>query len=108
LISIGTPIDGVDGGGFGVTRRDGTGGNLAIDKGGDRAEVVLSSAEEIECDMDWKASLVRYTWSILYTALYHTSESVLAGHLYDIVAIWFWMLSLRPRQNFTTSIQRSM
>jgi len=51
-MSIGTPIDGVDGGGFGVTERGRTGGNLATDKGRDWAEVVLSNAEEIERDTD--------------------------------------------------------
>jgi len=50
--SIGIPIDRVDGGGFGVTGRGRTGGNLAMDKGKGRAEMVLGSAEGVERDMD--------------------------------------------------------
>jgi len=51
-MSIGIPIDGVDGRGFGVTRRGRTGGNLAIDKGEGQAETVLGGAEGIERDTD--------------------------------------------------------
>jgi len=51
-MSIGIPIDGVDGGGFGVTGRDRTGGNLATDKGEGWAEMVLGSAEGAERDTD--------------------------------------------------------
>jgi len=51
-MSIGTPIDGVGGGGLGVTRRDGTGGNLTIDKGGGRTEMVLGGVERVEHDTD--------------------------------------------------------
>jgi len=51
-MSIGTPIDGVGGGGFRVTRRGATGGNLAIDKGGGRVEMVLGSTEGMEQDTD--------------------------------------------------------
>jgi len=50
--SIGIPIDRVDGGGFGVTGRGRTGGNLAMDKGEGRVEMVLGSAEGVERDMD--------------------------------------------------------
>jgi len=46
--SIGTPIDGVGGGGFGVTGRDRAGSNLTTDKGGGRAEMILSGAEGAE------------------------------------------------------------
>jgi len=88
-MSIGTPIDRVGGGGFGVTRRDGTEGNLVTDKGGSQAEAVLSSVAGTECNIDWKASLARCTWSILHATLYHASGSVLAGCSYGIVAIWF-------------------
>ena len=42
--SIGIPIDGAGGRGFGVTGRGGTGGNLATDKGKGQAETVLGSA----------------------------------------------------------------
>jgi len=49
---MGTPIDGVDGGGFGATGRGGVGGNLATDKGGGQAEMVLSGAKGVERDTD--------------------------------------------------------
>jgi len=51
-MSIGTPIDGVDSRGFGVTRRGEMRGNLATDKGGDQAKIVLGSAEGAEQDTD--------------------------------------------------------
>jgi len=51
-MSMGTPIDGGGSRGFGVTGRDGAGDNLATDRGGGRAEMVLSGAEEAEHDMD--------------------------------------------------------
>jgi len=50
--SIGISIDGAGGGGFGVTRRGKTGGNLATDKGEGRAEIVLGSTEEMKRDTD--------------------------------------------------------
>jgi len=46
--SIGTPIDGVGGRGFGVTGRGTTGGNLVMDKGGGQAETVLGGVEGAE------------------------------------------------------------
>jgi len=49
---MGTPIDGVVGGGFGVTGGGGARGNLATDNGGGRAETVLSAVEEAERDTD--------------------------------------------------------
>jgi len=49
---MGTPIDRADGRGFGVTRREETGGSLAMDKGGGRVEVVLVNAEGAEHDTD--------------------------------------------------------
>ena len=49
---IGTPIDGVGSGSFGVTGKDGTGGSLATDKGGGQAEAVLVGAEGMEHDID--------------------------------------------------------
>jgi len=51
-MSIGTPTDEVGGGGFGATGRGGAGGNLTMDKGGGRAEMVLSGAEGAERDTD--------------------------------------------------------
>ena len=50
--SIGIPIDGVGGGGFGVTGRGGAGGSLATDKGEGRAETVLGGAEGVERNTD--------------------------------------------------------
>ena len=52
LTSIGIPTDGAGGGGFGVTGRGRTGGNLAMDKGEGRAETVLGGVEGAERDMD--------------------------------------------------------
>jgi len=51
-MSIGTPIDGVGGGGFGVTGRGGAGGNLTMDIGGGQAETVLVGPEGVERDTD--------------------------------------------------------
>jgi len=76
---MGTPIDGVVGGGFGVIRGGEARGNLATDNGGGQVETVLSAAEGAEHNTDWKASFARHAWSILHAALYHASGSVLAG-----------------------------
>jgi len=51
-MSMGTPINGGGGGDFGVTRRDGAGGNLMTDRGSGRAGMVLSGAEGAERDTD--------------------------------------------------------
>jgi len=51
-MSIGIPTDGVGSRGFGVTGRGGAGSSLTMDKGGGRAEVVLSGVEGAEHDMD--------------------------------------------------------
>jgi len=51
-MSIGTPIDGVGGGGFGATGRGRAESSLATDKGGGRTEMVLSGAEGVECNTD--------------------------------------------------------
>jgi len=51
-MSIGIPINGVGGGGFRVTERGRTGGNLAIDKGRGQTETVLGSVEGVEHDMN--------------------------------------------------------
>ena len=50
--SIGIPIDRAGGGGFGVTERGGTGGNLATDKGEGQVETVLGSVERAKQDTD--------------------------------------------------------
>jgi len=78
-MSMGTPIDGVVGRGFGVTGGGRTRGNLATDNSGGWAETVLSAAEGAERNMDWKALFVRRAWLILRAALYHASESVSAS-----------------------------
>jgi len=49
---MGTPIDRVVGGGFGITEEGGARGNLAIDNSGGWAETVLSEVEGTEHDMD--------------------------------------------------------
>jgi len=51
-MSIGTPIDRVGSRGFRATGRGRAGGNLTTDKGGGRAEMVLSGAEGVERDTD--------------------------------------------------------
>jgi len=76
---MGTPIDRAVGGGFTMTGGGGARGNLAADNGGGWAETVLSDAEGVEHDIDWKASFARCTWSILLAALYHALGSVSAG-----------------------------
>jgi len=47
-----TPIDRAGSGGFGVTRRGGTGGSLATDKNRGQVEAILVGVEEMEHDMD--------------------------------------------------------
>ena len=76
---MGTPIDGVIGGGFGITGGGGARGNLATDNGGGQAETVLSEVEGTERDTDWKVLFVRRAWSILLTALYYVLGLVSAG-----------------------------
>jgi len=49
---MGTPIDRVVSGGFGITGGGGARGNLATDNGGGQVETVLSEAEGVECDTD--------------------------------------------------------
>jgi len=64
-----------------MTGGGGARGSLAADNGGGRAETVLSEAEGVERDTDWKALFARRAWSILLAALYHASGSVSAGRL---------------------------
>jgi len=78
---MGTPIDEVVSGGFGITGGGGARGNLATDNGGGRVETVLSKIEGTEHDTDWKALFARHAWSILLAALYHVLGSVSAGRL---------------------------
>ena len=51
-MSIGTPIDGAGGGGFGVTGRGRVGGNLTMDNGKGRVEMVLVGTEGVKRDTD--------------------------------------------------------
>jgi len=57
---MGTPIDEVVDGGFGVTGGGGARGNLVIDNGGGQAVTVLSNAEGAKCNTDWKALFARH------------------------------------------------
>ena len=50
--SMGTPIDGVVGRGFGMTRGSRARGNLAMDNSGGQAKTVLSDAEGAERNTD--------------------------------------------------------
>ena len=77
---MGTPIDEVVSRGFGITREGRARGNLATDNSGGWAEMVLSEAERIEHNINWKALFARRAWSILLAALYHASGLVSAGH----------------------------
>jgi len=47
-MSMGTPIDGVVSGGFGMTRGGGARGNLAADNGGGQTKTVLSDTKGVE------------------------------------------------------------
>jgi len=49
---MGTPIDGVVGGGFRMTGGGEARGNLTTDNGGGRVETVLSDMEGVEHDTD--------------------------------------------------------
>jgi len=51
-MSMGTPIDGVVGRGFGMTGGGRARGNLAVDNGRGQVETVLSDAEGAKRDMD--------------------------------------------------------
>jgi len=51
-MSIGISIDGVGGGGFGVTGRGGAGGSFTMDKGSGQVEAVLSGVEGVEYNTD--------------------------------------------------------
>ena len=67
-----------EGDGFGGTGMEKTGG-YTIDRG-DRQEVgILDERVGTRHCEDWKVSLVSWTWSILWTAQYHPSGSVLVG-----------------------------
>jgi len=86
---MGTLIDRVGSRGFGATRRGRMESSLAVDKSGGQVETVLGDTEGVERNMDWKALLVRCTWSILCATLYYALGSVLVGRPYGMVVIWF-------------------
>jgi len=59
-----------------------------VERGTDRGRVERAGAVVVDQSMDWKASLVNHTWSILRAATYQASGSVSVGHLNSMVAIW--------------------
>jgi len=83
-------------------------GRRNVKREADQGRVECVGAIVIDQSMDWKASLVNHAWSILWAAMYQASRSVSVGHLNGMVAIWLWMLDLRPRWNFTTRVQGSV
>ena len=57
--SMGTPIDGAGGGGFGATGRGRTGGSFTADKGGGWVEMVLGDAvmgDQREFDLETRVT----------------------------------------------------
>jgi len=79
-----------------------------VERGADRGGAERAGVVVVDQSMDWKASLVNCAWLILRAAMYQASGSVSAGHPNGIVAIWLWMLDLRPRRNFTTRVWGSV
>jgi len=57
---MGTLIDRTVGRDFGVSGGGGARGNLATGNGGGQAETVLSNAEGVERNADWKASFAKH------------------------------------------------
>ena len=109
-MSMGILLNSAGGGGgsLGGTEGRATRGEWSTEKGVGRAEVECAGVTVIDRSIDWKASLVNHAWSILWAAMYQASRSVSVGHLNGMVAIWLWMLDLRPRWNFTTRVQGSV
>jgi len=79
-----------------------------IERGADRGRAEHAEAVVVDRSVDWKASLVNCAWSIFRAATYQASGLVSAGRPNGMVAIWLWMLDLRPQQNFTTRVQESV
>jgi len=86
--SIGTPPDGIDGAGLGGTGGGVDRGRRNIERGVDWGRAERVGAVVIDQSVDWKASLVSCTWSILWAAAYQASGSVSAGRPKGMVAIW--------------------
>jgi len=87
-MSIGTPPDGTGGAGLGGTGGRVDWGRQNIERGVDQGRAEHIGAIVIDQSMDWKASLVSRTWSILRAAAYQASGSVSAGRPKGMVAIW--------------------
>jgi len=107
-MSIGIPLDGMGGAGLSGTGGRVVGGRRNIERGADRGRAERAGAVVVDWSMDWKASLVNRAWSILRIAMYQASGSVFVGRPNGMVAIWLWMLDLRPQRNFTTRVQGSV
>jgi len=84
------------------------GGRQNVERGVDRGRVERAGAIVVDRSMDWKASLVNRAWLILRAATYQAFGSVSAGRPNGMVAIWLWMLDLRPQRNFTTRVRGSV
>jgi len=107
-MSIGIPPDGTGGADLGGTGGGVDRGRWNVERGADQGRAECMGAIIIERSVDWKALLVNHAWSILWAAMYQASGSVSAGRLKGMVAIWLWMLDLRPQQNFTTRVRGSV
>jgi len=86
---MGTPPDGVGGGGGGLGRMEGraAGEERSTEKGVGRAGAECAGVMAVDRSVDWNASFANCAWSILRAAAYQASRSVSAGHLKGIVAI---------------------
>jgi len=84
------------------------GGRQNVKRGADRGRAECTGAIVVDRSVDWKASLVSRAWLILWADAYQASRSVSAGCPKGMIAIWLWMLILRPRWNFTTRVRGSV
>jgi len=107
-MSIGIPPDGIGGAGLGGMGGGVDEGRRNVERGADRGGAERAGVIVVDQSVDWKASLVNRAWSILRAAMYQASGSVSVGRPNGMVAIWLWMLDLRPRRNFTTRVWGSV
>jgi len=107
-MSIGIPPDGTGGADLGGTGGRVDGGRQNVERGADRGRAERAGAVVVDQSVDWKASLVSRAWSILQADAYQASGSVSVGCPKGMVAIWLWMLILRPQRNFTTRVRGSV
>jgi len=107
-MSIGIPPDGTGGAGLGGTGGGVDGGRRNVERGADQGRAERVGAVVVDWSVDWKASLVSCAWSILWADAYQASGSVSVGRPKGMVAIWLWMLVLRPQRNFTTRVWGSV